>query len=85
MKIYNIGITDTFSTQKDNSSRQTLEGLSRMNVNENLNTRNWHSNIEFQFENHNLSVIPYHEIFINNRKHISIDEGKIFLDIDHDR
>jgi hypothetical protein len=45
-----------------------------MDVAEALNPRNWHNVLELQFEGHNLTLLPFHHIFIHNGAQISPEE-----------
>jgi hypothetical protein len=45
-----------------------------MDVAEALNPRNWHNVLEMQFERHNLTVLPYHQILIHNGIPVSLEE-----------
>ena len=39
-----------------------------------LNPQNWHNVLELQFETHNLTVMPFHNILIHNGVKIPIEE-----------
>lgn len=56
------------------SGKQPLQNLPSMDVNEALNSRNWHNLIEIQFENHNLTILPFNNILLHNGKFIPVDE-----------
>ena len=56
------------------SGKQPLSTHSSMDVVEALNPRNWHNVLEMQFEQHNLTVLPFHEILIHNGAPISPEE-----------
>jgi hypothetical protein len=45
-----------------------------MDVAEALNPRNWHSVLEMQFEAHNLTVLPFHQMIIYNGREIGPEE-----------
>ena len=45
-----------------------------MDVAEALNPRNWHNVLEMQFEQHNLTVLPFDEILIHNGARIPLEE-----------
>jgi predicted dehydrogenase len=59
------------------AGKQPLQTLPSMDVSEALNPRNWHNVLEMQFEAHNLTVLPFHEILIYNGRSMSPQE---FLD-----
>ena len=48
------------------SGKQPLQGQASMDVTEALDPRNWHNVLEMQFEHHNLTVLPFHELLIHN-------------------
>lgn len=56
------------------TGKQPLRTLPTMDVAEALNTRNWHNVLEMQFEGHNLTIMPFHDILIHNGKTIPIQE-----------
>ena len=56
------------------SGKQPLQGQPSMDVAEALNPRNWHNVLEMQFEQHNLTVLPFQEILIHNGVRISPEE-----------
>ncbi|MFN8454474.1 MAG: Gfo/Idh/MocA family oxidoreductase [Anaerolineae bacterium] len=56
------------------AGKQPLPTLPSMDVAEALNTRNWHNLLELQFEGHNLTVMPFHNLFIHNGRKISIED-----------
>jgi predicted dehydrogenase len=56
------------------SGKQPLQTLPSMDVAEALNVRNWHNVLEMQFEAHNLTVLPYHQILIHNGAQISLEQ-----------
>ena len=56
------------------SGKQPLEGLPSMDVTEALNPRNWHNVLEMQFEQHNLTVLPFQDILIHNGVRIPLEE-----------
>jgi predicted dehydrogenase len=56
------------------SGKQPLQNLPSMDVNEALNSRNWHNVIEIQFENHNLTIFPFNDILLHNGKFIPVDD-----------
>lgn len=56
------------------SGKQPLQTLPSMDVAEALNPRNWHNVLEMQFEAHNLTVLPFHEIIIHNGRSLTAEE-----------
>lgn len=54
------------------AGKQPLQTLPTMDVAEALNTRNWHNVLELQFEGHNLTVLPYHNLLIHNGKELQL-------------
>lgn len=56
------------------AGKQPLHTLPTMDVAEALNTRNWHNLLELQFEGHNLTLMPFHNLFIHNGREISIED-----------
>ena len=56
------------------SGKQPLQGHASMDVTEALNPRNWHNVLEMQFEHHNVTVLPFHELLIHNGAPISSEE-----------
>lgn len=56
------------------SGKQPLETLPSMDVSEALNPRNWHSVIEMQFEQHNLTVLPFQSILIHNGARVPLED-----------
>jgi predicted dehydrogenase len=56
------------------SGKQPLRTLPSMDVAEALNPRNWHNVLEMQFEQHNLTVLPFEDILIHNGTRISLEE-----------
>jgi predicted dehydrogenase len=56
------------------SGKQPLETLPAMDVGEALNPRNWHNVIEIQFEQHNLTVLPFQEILLHNGARIPLED-----------
>jgi predicted dehydrogenase len=56
------------------SGKQPLQTLPSMDVAEALNPRNWHNVLEMQFEAHNLTVLPFHQMVIYNGQEISPEE-----------
>ena len=45
-----------------------------MDVAEALNPRNWHNVLEMQFEQHNLTVLPFQEILLHNGARIPLED-----------
>ena len=56
------------------SGKQPLRTLPPMDVAEALNPRNWHNVLEMQFEQHNLTVLPFQNTFIYNGAQIPLEE-----------
>jgi predicted dehydrogenase len=56
------------------SGKQPLRTLPSMDVAEALNPRNWHNVLELQFEQHNVTVLPFEDILIHNGIRISLEE-----------
>jgi predicted dehydrogenase len=56
------------------TGKQPLNSLPTMDVAEALNPRNWHNILEMQFENHNVTLMPFHNILIHNGVKIPIEE-----------
>jgi predicted dehydrogenase len=56
------------------SGKQPLRGLPTMDVAEALKPRNWHNVLEMQFEQHNLTVLPFDDVLIHNGTRISLEE-----------
>ena len=56
------------------SGKQPLQNLPSMDVAEALNPHNWHNVLEMQFEQHNLTVLPFQEILIHNGIRIPLEE-----------
>src|SRR4029077_5180753 len=56
------------------SGKQPLQTLPSMDVAEALNQRNWHNVLELQFQQHNLTVLPFENIFIHNGVRISLED-----------
>jgi predicted dehydrogenase len=56
------------------AGKQPLQTLPSMDVAEALNTRNWHNVLEMQFEGHNLTVLPYHNLLIHNGQTLSPED-----------
>ena len=54
--------------------KQPLETLPSMDVAEALNPRNWHNVLEMQFEQHNLTVLPFEDILIHNGARIPLED-----------
>ena len=48
------------------TGKQPIATLPSMDLDEALNTRNWHNVIELQCENHNLTVLPFHDVVIRD-------------------
>lgn len=59
------------------TGKQPLKSLPTMDVSGALNPQNWHNVLEMQFENHNLTIMPFHNILIHNGAKIPMEE---FLD-----
>ncbi len=55
------------------TGKQPLATLPSMDVDEALNSRNWHNVLEMQFETHNLTVMPFHGTIIRNGTTIPTD------------
>jgi predicted dehydrogenase len=56
------------------SGKQPLQSLPSMDVGEALHPRNWHNVLELQFEHHNLTVLPFHNLLIHNGRTRSAQE-----------
>jgi predicted dehydrogenase len=56
------------------SGKQPLQTLPSMDVAEALNPRNWHNVLEMQFEQHNLTVLPFQDVLIHNGARILLDD-----------
>ena len=56
------------------SGKQPLQGLPSMDVAEALNPRNWHNVLELQFEQHNLTALPFENLLIHNGKRIPLEQ-----------
>jgi predicted dehydrogenase len=56
------------------SGKQPLQTLPSMDVAEALNPRNWHNVMELQFEQHNLTVLPFESILIHNGIRIPLED-----------
>jgi predicted dehydrogenase len=56
------------------SGKQPLQTLPSMDVAEALNPRNWHNVLEMQFEQHNLTALPFQEILIHNGARIPLED-----------
>lgn len=56
------------------TGKQPLQTLPTMDVAEALNPRNWHNVLEMQFEQHNLTVLPFHNLLIHNGRAITGDD-----------
>jgi len=56
------------------TGKQPLQTLPTMDVTEALNPRNWHNVLEMQFEQHNLTVMPFHNTLIHNGTQIPIED-----------
>ncbi len=56
------------------TGKQPLQTLPTMDVTEALNPRNWHNVLEMQFERHNLTVLPFHNLLIHNGRTIAGDD-----------
>lgn len=56
------------------SGKQPLQTLPSMDVAEALNPRNWHNVLEMQFEQHNLTVLPFQNTLIYNGAQIPLEE-----------
>jgi predicted dehydrogenase len=56
------------------TGKQPLRTLPTMDVTEALNPRNWHNVLELQFENHNLTAMPFHDILIHNGNPLPVGE-----------
>jgi predicted dehydrogenase len=54
--------------------KQPLQTLPSMGVVEVLNPSNWHNVLEMQFEQHNLTVLPFQDILIHNGVRIPLEE-----------
>ncbi len=64
------------------SGKQPLQTLPSMGVAEALNPRNWHNVLEMQFEQHNLTVLPFQDVLMYNGARIPLEEylaGYTFL------
>ena len=56
------------------SGKQPLLTVPSMDVAEALNPRNWHNVLELQFEQHNLTVLPFQDILIHNGARLRVEE-----------
>jgi predicted dehydrogenase len=56
------------------SGKQPLQTLPSMDVAEALDPGNWHNVLEMQFEQHNLTVLPFQDILIHNGARIPLEE-----------
>ena len=56
------------------SGKQPLQDLPSMDVAEALNPRNWHNVLELQFEQHNLTVLPFENLLIHNGRRTPLEE-----------
>jgi predicted dehydrogenase len=54
--------------------KQALQSLPSMDVPEALKPRNWHNVIEVQFENANLTLLPYEGLVIRDGRRIAAEE-----------
>jgi predicted dehydrogenase len=54
--------------------KQPLETLPSMDAAEALNPRNWHNVLEMQFEQHNLTVLPFENILIHNGARVPLED-----------
>ena len=65
------------------SGKQPLQNLPSMDVAKALNPHNWHNVLEMQFEQHNLTVLPFQEILIHNGIRIPLEEYLTAIAMSH--
>ena len=56
------------------TGKQPLATLPAMDVTEALNPRHWHNILEMQFETHNLTLMPFHNLLLHNGRTVAIEE-----------
>lgn len=56
------------------TGKQTLATLPSLDVAEALDPRYWHNVLELQFEHHNLTIRPFHDVLVHNGEEISTTE-----------